>query len=42
MKRASLFPGSNESEDFLLTVVSALAREAAKKDHDAAEAAEGN
>jgi hypothetical protein len=40
MKSASPSSGIAATEDFLLGLVSALAREAAKRDHDAAELAE--
>lgn len=37
MKNASPLLSADESEDFLLHLVGALAREAAKRDHDAVE-----
>jgi hypothetical protein len=40
MKSASLPSSTVESEDFLLRLVRALALEAAKRDHDAAELTE--
>jgi hypothetical protein len=40
MKPASSSSSTTESEDFLLRLVDALAREAARRDHDAAELTE--
>jgi hypothetical protein len=37
MKRASPSSGIGESEDFFLDLIRALAREAAKRDHDSSE-----